>query len=121
MNDESSGINNNILEIDIEVTALGVRVIPLDESGNVPISEADRQNAAIKDFDVRNDTDIDIPISIFNEGTGSEMVTLSYTNVQEQHPVFNYFISPEDNWQKASLKLAHMNWHRRANRVTLFK
>lgn len=101
MNDESSGINNNILEIDIEVTALGVRVIPLDESGNVPISEADRQNAAIKDFDVRNDTDIDIPISILNEGTGTEMVTLSYTNVQEQHPVFNYFISPEDNWQKS--------------------
>ena len=27
MNDESSGTNNNILEIDIEVTALGVRVI----------------------------------------------------------------------------------------------
>ena len=101
MNDESSGINNNILEIDVEVTALGVRVIPLDESGNVPISEADRQNAAINDFDVRNDTDIDIPISIFNEGTGTEMVTLSYTNVQEQHPVFNYFISPEDNWQKS--------------------
>ena len=69
MNDESSEINNNILEIDIEVTALGVRVIPLDESGNVPVSEADRQNAAIKDRDVRNDTDIDIPISISNEGT----------------------------------------------------
>ena len=68
MNDESSGINNNILEIDIEVTALGVRVIPLDESGNVPVSEADRQNAAIKDFDVRKDTDIDLPISILNEG-----------------------------------------------------
>ena len=101
MNDESSGINNNILEIDIEVTALGVRVIPLDESGNVPSSEADRQNAAVKVFDVRNNTDIDIPISIFNEGTGSETVTLSYTNVQEQHPVFNYFISPEDNWQKS--------------------
>ena len=29
------------------------------------------------------------------------MVTLSYTNVQEKHPVFNYFISPEDSWQKS--------------------
>ena len=36
MNDESSGINNNILEIDIEVTAIGVRVVPLDDSGNLP-------------------------------------------------------------------------------------
>ena len=101
MNDESSGINNNILEIDIEVTALGVRVIPIDEDGNIPISEADRQQAAIKQFDVRNDTDIDFPISIANEGTGTEMVTLSYTNVQEQHPIFNYYISPEDSWQKS--------------------
>ena len=100
MNDESSGINNNILEIDIEVTALGVRVIPIDSEGIVPVSEADRQQAAVKTFDVRNDTDIDIPISIQNEGTGTEMVTLSYTNVQEQHPIFNYFISPEDSWQK---------------------
>ena len=101
MNDETSGTNNNILEIDIEVTALGVRVIPLDDEGNVPISEAERQQAAVKTFDVTNDTDIDIPISIRNEGTGTEMVTLSYTNVQEQHPVFNYFISPEDSWEKS--------------------
>ena len=101
MNDESSGINNNVLEIDIEVTALGVRVIPLDESGNLPASEADRQQAAINSFDVRNSTDIDIPITIQNEGTGTEMVTLTYTNVQEQHPVFNYFIAPEDSWQKS--------------------
>jgi len=100
MNDESSGINNNILEIDIEVTALGVRVIPIDSEGNIPSSEEDRQQAAINTFDVKNNTDIDIPISIQNEGTGTEMVTLSYTNVQEQHPVFNYFISPEDSWQK---------------------
>ena len=101
MNDESSGINNNILEIDIEVTALGVRVVPLDDSGNLPSTDAERQQAAIKSFDVRNQTDIDIPISILNEGTGTEMVTLTYTNVQEQHPVFNYFISPEDSWQKS--------------------
>ena len=101
MNDESSGVNNNILEIDVVVSALGVRVIPLDDDGNVPVSEAERQQAAIKQFDVRNDTDIDIPISIVNEGTGTEMVTLSYTNVQEKHPVFNYFISPEDSWQKS--------------------
>ncbi len=101
MNDESSGINNNILEIDIEVTALGVRVIPLDESGNLPATEAERQQAAINSFDVRNSTDIDIPMTIQNEGTGTEMVTLTYTNVQEQHPVFNYFIAPEDSWQKS--------------------
>ena len=101
MNDETSGVNNNILEIDVEVTALGVRVIPLDGEGNVPTSEVERQQAAVNIFDVRNDTDIDIPVVIRNEGTGTEMVTLSYTNVQEKHPVFNYFISPQDTWQKS--------------------
>ena len=121
MNDESSGINNNVLEIEIEVTALGVRVIPLDGEGNIPTSEEDRQQAAINVFDVRNETEINIPISIRNEGTGTEMVTLSYTNVQEKHPVFNYFISPEDNWQKEYLKLDLTNFRRKVNRVMTFK
>ena len=101
MNDESSGVNNNIIEVDIEVTALGVRVVPLNDDGSVPSLEVDRQQAAIKNFDVRNETSIDIPITIMNEGTGSEAVTLSYTNIQEKHPIFNYFISPEDAWTKS--------------------
>ena len=121
MNDESSGINNTVLEIEIEVTALGVRVIPLDGEGNIPTSEEDRQQAAINVFDVRNETEINIPISIRNEGTGTEMVTLSYTNVQEKHPVFNYFISPEDNWQREYLKLDLTNFRRKVNRVMTFK
>jgi hypothetical protein len=101
MNDESSGVNNNIIQVDIEVTALGVRVVPLNNDGSMPVLEVDRQQAAIKNFDVRNKTSIDIPITIMNEGTGTEPVTLSYTNVQEKHPVFNYFISPQDAWTKS--------------------
>ena len=101
MNDESSGVNNNIIQVDIEVTALGVRVVPLNNDGSMPVLEVDRQQAAIKNFDVRNETSIDIPITIMNEGTGTEAVTLSYTNVQEKHPVFNYFISPQDAWTKS--------------------
>ena len=101
MNDESSGVNNNIIQVDVEVTALGVRVVALNDDGSVPVLEVDRQQAAIKNFDVRNETSIDIPITIMNEGTGTEAVTLSYTNVQEKHPVFNYFISPEDAWTKS--------------------
>ena len=64
MNDESSGVNNNIIEVDIEVTALGVRVVPLNDDGSVPSLEVDRQQAAIKNFDVRNETSIDIPITL---------------------------------------------------------
>ena len=101
MNDESSGTNNNIFIKDIEVAALGIRVVALNDDGSIPVSEQDKQLAASKNFDVKNDTGIDIPISIINEGTSTESITLSYTNIQEMHPVFNYFIPPEDTWTKS--------------------
>ena len=84
MNDESSGINNNVLEIEIEVTALGVRVIPLDGEGNIPTSEEDLKQAAINVFDVRNGAEINIPISIRNEGTGTDgyIIMPVYQNIR---------------------------------------
>ena len=100
MNDESSGIDNNIISTDIEVTSLGVRVVVLNQDGSEPITAEDRSDSAIQIFDVRNQTGIDVPIRIKNEGTGTQSVTLSVTNVQEKHPIYNYFIVPEDSWTK---------------------
>ena len=100
MNDESSGIDNNIITTDIEVTSLGVRVVALNDDGTEPITAGERSASAIKVFDVRNETGIDIPIRIKNEGSGTQSVTLSVTNVQEKHPIYNYFIVPEDAWTK---------------------
>ena len=100
MNDESTGIDNNIISIDIEVTSLGVRVVALNDDSSEPITPEDRAASAIKVFDVRNETGIDVPIRIKNEGTGTQSVTLSVTNVQAMHPIFNYFIVPEDSWSK---------------------
>lgn len=100
MNDESSGIDNNIITMDIEVTSLGVRVIALNDDGTEPITTEDRTSSAIKIFDVRNETGIDVPIRIKNEGTGTQSITLSVTNVQKQHPIYNYLINPEDVWTK---------------------
>ncbi len=100
MNDESSGINNNIMTLDIEVTSLGVRVVTLNDDGSEPVSPEERSAAAIKVFDVRNETGIDIPIRIKNEGTGTQSISLSVTNVQQKHPIFDYYIVPEDSWTK---------------------
>jgi uncharacterized membrane protein len=100
MNDESSGIDNNIITSNIEVTSLGVRVVALNDDGSEPVTPEDRSASAIKIFDVRNETGIDVPIRIKNEGTGTQSVTLSVTNVQEKHPIYNYFIVPEDSWTK---------------------
>jgi len=100
MNDETSGINNNIMTLDIEVTSLGVRVVTLNDDGTEPITPEERSAAAIKVFDVRNETGIDIPIRIKNEGTGTQSISLSVTNVQQKHPIFDYYIVPEDLWSK---------------------
>ena len=69
--------------------------------GTLPTSEVEKTAALTKNFDVRNNTEISLPITIVNEGTSTENVVLSYTNVQEKiHPLFDYFISPEDSWSK---------------------
>ena len=86
MNDGVTGENNNIWTQDIQVTALGVRVVALDAGGSAPISSIDRAASASKVFDVLNDTGIDIPIHILHEGTGQQAVTLSVTNVQMPQP-----------------------------------
>ncbi len=106
MNDGTSGIDNNIWEQDIEVTALGVRVVALNSDGSVPISAEDREAAALRTFDVRNQTGIDIPIHILHEGTGEKNVTLSVTNVQVPQPGRpDFLLSPVDTWSKSVSQL----------------
>ena len=36
MNDEVDGVNNNVLELDLNITAIGVRVIPHLPDGSMP-------------------------------------------------------------------------------------
>ena len=101
MNDAVNGVNNNIWTQEIEVTALGVRVVALDAVGSAPTSVEDRVASALKVFDVLNDTGIDIPIHILHEGTGQQTVTLSVTNVQMPQPGRpNFLLAPEDYWTK---------------------
>ena len=102
MNDAVNGVDNNVWTQDIEVTALGVRVVALDANGAAPTSPEDRAASAIKTFDVLNDTGIDIPIHILHEGTGQQSVTLSVTNVQMPQPGRpDFLLAPEDYWTKS--------------------
>lgn len=106
MNDGSTGVDNNIWEQDIEVTALGVRVVALNSDGTVPITAEDREAAALRTFDVQNQTGIDIPIHILHEGTGEKNVTLSVTNVQVPQPGRpDFLLSPVDTWSKSVSQL----------------
>jgi len=102
MNDANLGTDNNIWLEDIEVMALGVRVIANNLDGTVPTTSEARQNSAMRNFDVANDTGIDIPLTILHEGTGNQSVSIYVTNVQMpdlQRP--ELLLPPTDMWSKS--------------------
>ncbi|NCG42239.1 MAG: S8 family serine peptidase [Euryarchaeota archaeon] len=102
MNDANLGTDNNIWLEDIEVMALGVRVIAHNLDGTVPTTSEARENSALRTFDVANDTGIDIPLTILHEGTGNQSVSLYVTNVQMpdlQRP--DLLLPPTDMWSKS--------------------
>ena len=101
MNDATSGTDNNIWEQDVEVTALGVRVVIANSDGTVPETAEERSNNAVVNLDVRNDSGIDLPLVVLHEGTGNQSVLLSSTTVQIPAPGRDDFFLPSDDlWSR---------------------
>ena len=102
LNDGVNGIDNNIIELDIEVTAQGLRVIFQNPDGSIPTTSEDRDSAATVTMDVRNETGLSIPFVIAHEGTGERPVSLTVSSVQEPDPIYpTLLLSPEDSWSKS--------------------
>ena len=102
MNDASNGIDNNVWEQEVEVMALGVRVVVENEDGSLPMTAEERAANAQMVLDVRNDSGIDVPISILHEGTGNQSVKLSVTTVQIPAPGRDDFFLPSpDLWSRS--------------------
>lgn len=101
INDGVSGTNNNVLEMDIEVTAQGLRVIFLEDDGTIPQTSSARQAAANVEMDVRNETGLSLPFVVVHEGTGERPVSLTVSGVQEPDPIYPALLnSPEDQWSR---------------------
>ena len=101
MNDATSGTDNNIWIEDIEVMALGVRVVVDNEDGSIPETPEDRASNAQMVLDVRNESGIDVPLSILHEGTGNQSVKVSATMVQIPVPGRDDFFLPSpDMWTR---------------------
>ncbi len=101
MNDGNNGVDNNIWEQEVEVTALGVRVVVANGDGTVPVTPEEREANADMTLDVRNDSGIDIPLAILHEGTGNQSVKLSVTTVQIPAPGReNFFLASPDLWTR---------------------
>ena len=102
LNDGVNGIDNNIIELDIEVTAQGLRVIFQNPDGSIPTTSEDRDSAATVTMDVRNETGLSLPFVIAHEGTGERPVSLTVSSVQEPDPIYpTLLLSPEDSWSKS--------------------
>ena len=101
MNDANSGTDNNIWEQDVEVTALGVRVVIANDDGTIPETAQERSDNAVVHLDVRNDSGIDLPLVILHEGTGNQSVLLSSSMVQIPAPGRDDFFLPSDDlWSR---------------------
>ena len=101
INDENNGINNNIHNLSVNVSAIGLRLIPMMSDGNEPSTPEEISNAAIHELDAGNETEIDVPFKLRNEGTSEEVIEISVTNVQEYYSSNpNRLFSPKDNWAR---------------------
>ena len=101
MNDGKDGTDNNIWNQDVEVMALGLRVVVTNEDGSFPTTGQEREANALMHLDVRNDSGISIPLGILHEGTGNQSVKLSATTVQVPSPDRDDFLLPSpDAWTR---------------------
>ena len=101
MNDANSGTDNNVFTLDVEVMALGVRVVVADGNGDLPETAEERESNANMILDVRNDSGIDIPLAVIHEGTGNQSVVISSTMVQVPSAErADFFLPSQDQWSR---------------------
>ena len=101
MNDEVDGTNNNVAELDLNITAIGVRITPHMADGSVP-ADADEVDLARKlVLDPSTGTEVSWDLTLANEGTSDEEIVLVVTPVQMMQPS-GALDPPEDEWEKVT-------------------
>ena len=102
VNDANSGVDNNIGTLIVNVSAMGLRIIPLLDDGSEPSSPSENADAVGIDFNASTFEAIDIPFKLRHEGTSEEGVTLSVSSIQELDPLNPFrLLSPEDSWSRS--------------------
>lgn len=97
INDETNGINNNIEEMTITVSALGVRLVTLDSNGD---EDSDMVNQTLNPADSEGYT---WPVILKHEGTGQQEVKLHLSQVQSPNPIRDDMLLPtDDDWSRSS-------------------
>lgn len=101
MNDEVDGMNNNVLELDLNITAIGVRVIPHLPDGSMPADSDEVEIARKQVLDPSTGVEVSWDLTLANEGTSDEEIVLVVTPVQMMEE--NGALQPtEDEWEKSA-------------------
>jgi len=99
LNDESTGIDNNIIEIDVYVSQVGVRLTPLLEDGSLPSNPSEIDQSRVRHLDPSISSSVIFQLELRNEGTSEITVDISASPVQLLE-VGGILMSPSDEWWK---------------------
>jgi len=99
LNDESTGVNNNIYEMSFEVSQIGVRLTPLMLDGSIPSSFEEIESAKSRNIDPSLTSHVSFQLEMLNEGTSEISVDLQITAVQEISQT-GILEQPLDEWSK---------------------
>ena len=98
INDFGTGVNNNEFELQVNVAAEGIRIVPLKADGTIPIS-SELSLASQRDLDPTSETQKTFEIHLQHEGTASETVQLSVSPVLGYDPSQpNMLLPTADTW-----------------------
>ena len=99
LNDENSGLNNNIFELGLDVTEVGVRIIPLMEDGSYPGNFQELESAKIQNIDPSTASWATFELELLNEGT-SEITVELFTSPVQIIDESGILESPQDEWSR---------------------
>ncbi len=99
LNDEINGTNNNQITYDVNVTAIGVRIVPYLEDGSLPNSPELLAQASHRVINPSVTSTISFDLDIMNEGTASIEAGIIVTPVQviRDNGILD---APDDEWSR---------------------
>ena len=99
LNDENTGLNNNIFELEFDVTEIGVRITPLMADGSHPSDFQELESAKFQNIDPSLVSWSEFQLELLNEGTSEITVELSTSPVQiiDESGIMS---TPQDEWSR---------------------
>ena len=99
LNDENTGSNNNIFELEFDVTEIGVRITPLMPDGSHPSDFQELESAKFQNIDPSLVSWSEFQLELLNEGTSEITVELSTSPVQiiDESGIMG---TPQDEWSR---------------------